>query len=212
MKHADAERWLGAYMDGELPLHRQQAVEAHLSRCADCMRHLQAMRRLSAHIQAWPAVSRQPEQEEAFCARVVSHLPPRPVRAAPAGGARRPGEFVFPLGIVLTGAFVESAALVTTILTVLVTSGMLREPSVWIQQVATNLPYSPLGVVSPFGWIGQALEGLAGATGLTGTTFSQWSSTIVNAALPLTVFLLFSIVMFLALSGWAGLQLTRNRV
>ena len=48
--------WLEAYLDGELKGGRLHQVEAHLQVCEDCRAELQALRQLSALLQAAPPV------------------------------------------------------------------------------------------------------------------------------------------------------------
>jgi len=67
---------LGAYHDGELGASDVERVEAHLTRCAECQRELEMLRRLSSILAeaAVPAATVGPER---FVAQVGLRLPPR---------------------------------------------------------------------------------------------------------------------------------------
>lgn len=49
LEHYD--RWLGAYLDGELPEYRKKMVETHLEKCLECQAKLASMKKLSELIQ-----------------------------------------------------------------------------------------------------------------------------------------------------------------
>ncbi len=74
-RHVD--RWLEAYVDGELGDARRRQVEAHLRQCARCRTMLGELRSLSTWLRRVPA-PRPALSTEQFAVAVVSQLPGRP--------------------------------------------------------------------------------------------------------------------------------------
>jgi hypothetical protein len=81
-------RQLSAYHDGELAVHEQIAVEAHLRECAGCAVEAQQLRSLSAVIRVGAVAATAPAPElDAFATNLVSRL--KAERAGSFGGMTR---------------------------------------------------------------------------------------------------------------------------
>ena len=212
MTHAEIAKLLGAYMDGELSPRQRQVIASHLRQCPDCMRQIAEMRRVSSRLQAWPAVPRDMERESSFCEQIMQRLPARRAPVTHEKETRSPLSFLFPAGVVLTGAFVQSAALITAILSIVVASGLLGGTLLQSDEDIFGLMQTSGDMVGPFTWIGQIINRVLEWAGISGVQVSQWSITVLDALLPAIVFLAFTILIFLALSGWAGWQAARRRV
>lgn len=108
MKHADIQRHLAAYLEGELPLDERALVDAHLDECAECARDVDEMQRTVRLLRAMP----DPEVPPMIAANVM-----RRIRA----GEGRPGWLarlgrgilsIFEPGFVLPASALAAAALV----------------------------------------------------------------------------------------------------
>lgn len=76
-----ARHWLTAAHDGELPVARQVALDAHLDTCRDCRRVGQDLTAVSAALRECAAERRPDETDCAWtAARVLAALPPGPGR------------------------------------------------------------------------------------------------------------------------------------
>ena len=157
-------------------------------------------------------MTRQRKQERTFCKQVMKRLPARTVRKIKERESPKPWSFLFPAGIVLTGAFAQSAALVALILSALVVSGIPAGISSKIGQVLSGWIQTPGSALAQYTWIGQLAYRLMNQVGISGAQVSEWGTTALSVMLPATVFLLFTITIFLALSGWAGWELSRKRI
>jgi len=212
MAHDEMVNLLGAYVDEELTPRQRHELEAHLKQCPDCRRQVDETRRVSSRLQEWPAMARQKKQERAFCQQVMERLPARRAQVVRKRDSQPPKSFLFPAGVVLTSAFVQSAALVALILSVLAASGALGELSVQIEQSLSTLIQSPGSTVAQYTWIGQIVYRLLNQGGIGGAQASEWGATALSVIVPAIFFLVLALMIFLALSGWAGWHLSRNRV
>ena len=66
-----AHRWLAAAHDGELPVARQLALDAHLNACAECLRVRQELRAVSVALREY-ATEHRPNETD--CAGVESDV------------------------------------------------------------------------------------------------------------------------------------------
>jgi hypothetical protein len=212
MTHAEIVSLLGAYVDGELSSWQRQAVVAHLQQCPACMRQVDELRRVSNHLQVWPAMQRGAEQERVFCEQILGRLPARGVPIRAEAKTRQAGRFLFPAGVILTSAFLQSAALITAILSIVVASGILGGTFLQIDEGLSGLMRASGDTVTRFTWIGQLVEMGLERAGVSGAQIGQWGATALSTLLPAAVFLVFTILVFLGLSGWAGWQMARKRV
>ena len=212
MTHAEIAKLLGAYMDGELSPRQRRVIANHLRQCPDCMRQIAEMRRVSSRLQAWPAVPRDMERESSFCEQIMQRLPARRAPVTHVKENRSPLSFLFPAGVVLTGAFVQSAALITAILSIVVASGLLGGMFLQIDEGLAGLMQTRDATMTQFTWVGQIVARMLERAGISGAQISQWSAIALGIVLPAIVFLAFTILIFLALSGWAGWQAARRRV
>ncbi|MHB8113878.1 MAG: anti-sigma factor family protein [Bellilinea sp.] len=74
--------YLGAYLDGELNLHRRQRVEAHLKDCVICRSEFEGLQQVSHLLQTAPAPEFLPVEQ--FTARLALQLPRREFAEKPA--------------------------------------------------------------------------------------------------------------------------------
>ncbi|HAL16292.1 MAG TPA: hypothetical protein DCP32_05940 [Anaerolineaceae bacterium] len=74
--------YLGAYLDGELNLHRRQRVEAHLKECAICRSEFEGLQQVSHLLQTAPAPDFLPAEQ--FTGRLALQLPRREPTEKPA--------------------------------------------------------------------------------------------------------------------------------
>ena len=74
--------YLGAYLDGELNLHRRQRVEAHLKECAICRSEFEGLQQVSHLLQTAPVPEFLPVEQ--FTARLALQLPRRELAEKPA--------------------------------------------------------------------------------------------------------------------------------
>ena len=100
--------WLGAYHDGELYGARRQAVEAHLSTCAECRAGLEALRGLSDRLRAAPPMpARTPPGQ--FVAQVQLRLAPLAARVPERARLRQLAGLWLPLGALTLWALGQAA-------------------------------------------------------------------------------------------------------
>jgi hypothetical protein len=103
--------WIGAYLDGELEGDRRRGVEAHLRACADCRAEAEALRSLTARLQAYPPPPARTPPEQ-FVAQVRLRLPPRGASAQGAMRLRQATGLWLPLGVLAGWALSQAALLV----------------------------------------------------------------------------------------------------
>lgn len=76
-----ARQWLTAAHDGELPVARQVALDAHLDACADCRRVRRDLGAITTALRGYATDHRPDEADYAGVAsRVLAHVPPGPRR------------------------------------------------------------------------------------------------------------------------------------
>jgi len=199
-------------MDDELDAGQRSMVESHLRECPLCRHHLSEMRGLSEQLYAWLEPPRHLEEHRSFSARVMAHLPSRPVEESSRQAVRQSRSFLFPVSLVITGALVQSAALITVILSGLIVLGVLDETISWFDQAMAEVPSLSLNSVSQFTSVGWVTSQILSLFGQTGTELSRWGGVALDVVLPALVLLAFMCVVFLGLSGWAGLQLSRRHL
>ena len=197
-------------MDDELNAGQRSMVESHLRECPLCRQHLSEMRGLSDQLHAWLVLPRRLEGEQSFSARVMAHLPARSVIESRRHIDRQSRNFLFPASLIVTGALVHSAALVMVVLSGLIALGVFDETISWFDHTMAEVPSLSLNTVSQFTSVGWATNQILSLFGQTGTELSQWGAVTLDVALPALVLLAFMCVVFLGVSGWAGLQLSRR--
>ncbi len=146
MMDRHVERWLEAYVDGELSDARRRQVETHLRQCARCRARLDELRSLSAWLRRVPA-PRPTLSAEQFAAAVVARLPKRPPLLGRAADAPSPWWWSVPLVLLAILAFGQGALTVTRGILWLLALGGWEWPG-----VSFPLPFAP-----PLPW---PLEGL----------------------------------------------------
>jgi len=114
--------WLNAYFDGELKGRRLHQVEEHLAECEACQSELESLQGLSASLHEVPA----PEftSHERFVAEVNLRLPQRQVNAI-RNNIFETGWWMIPIGIVAAWVFVSAAILLSNVVGVADTFGLL---------------------------------------------------------------------------------------
>lgn len=103
--------WLAAYHDGELPGARLAQVEAHLRECPACSAELEALRALSAALQANPAMPARTPPE-----RFVAQVRLRAQALSPAPASPRPGQLgwlLAPVGALGLWAFLQAVLILS---------------------------------------------------------------------------------------------------
>jgi len=114
--------WLNAYFDGELKGRRLHQVEEHLAECEACQSELESLQGLSALLHEVPA----PEftSHERFVTEVNLRLPQRQVNAI-RNNIFETGWWMIPIGIVAAWVFVSAAILLSNVVGVADTFGLL---------------------------------------------------------------------------------------
>jgi predicted anti-sigma-YlaC factor YlaD len=121
--------WLNAYLDGELHGSRLQHVETHLVECQSCQAELESLEGLSNLLQEAP----EPEfiSPERFAAQVSLRLP----YSQPTLSRKKmleAGWWMIPVGLLATWVFINTSFLVSDMLSVANTFGLLTGISNWI--------------------------------------------------------------------------------
>jgi hypothetical protein len=97
--------WLGAYHDGEVSAAQRERIEVHLAVCPGCAGELEALRRLSALLQASPLPP--PAQSDAEFARAVVSRATRPAPPLWRRGLKAAWRFA-PLSLFASWAFFQA--------------------------------------------------------------------------------------------------------
>ena len=121
--------WLNAYLDGELQGSRLAQVETHLAECESCQTELASLEKLSDLLQEVPAPEFSPA--ERFAAQVSLRL----THAKPASSKRKAleiGWWMIPVGLLATWIFLSTSFLVSNMLSVANSVGLLPSFSDWI--------------------------------------------------------------------------------
>jgi len=103
IEHMDL--WIDAYLDDELDPRQRQQVDAHLSQCPVCRRHLEQRRSLSGLLQEVPPASTR-KTENQFVAEVGMRLSRRQVSTNP--GFHLAWSLT-PVALVLAAGFIQTA-------------------------------------------------------------------------------------------------------
>jgi predicted anti-sigma-YlaC factor YlaD len=161
--------WLNAYHDGELRGNRLRSVETHLSECELCQAELESLETLSEWLQEVHA----PEtiSAERFSAQVNLRLP-HSRRLISEKKVIEFGWWMIPVGLLASWVFVNTAFVISDILTAANGFGLLSGISNWLALGAPNDIYLSTT-------IGQA--GLLSGNGL---SWAETVETITRVSLP----------------------------
>ena len=122
-------QWLGAYVDGELRGSRLQQVKEHLAECKACQLELESLDRLSSLLQEAPVPEFIPP--ERFAAQVGLRLP----HAQPTSSGKKVleiGWWIIPVGLLAIWVFMNVSFLVSDVLAVANSFGLLTGISDWM--------------------------------------------------------------------------------
>lgn len=127
--------WLNAYHDGELHGKRRHEVETHLAECERCQAELESLHSLSGLLQE----VRAPEvvSVERFAAQVNLRLP-RSQTVVARNRINELGWWMIPVGLLAAWAFVNTAFVMSDILTTAGRFGLLSGMSEWLASGASN--------------------------------------------------------------------------
>ncbi len=156
------ERWLDAYVDNELEARLRSQVETHLTGCLDCQALLAQRRALSTLLQQEPAAQGL-KPEKRFAADVGLLLASRPSQPSlkqelrqwlSNETARNLGWLAVPIGLLLAGIFIQTAAGLSSVL------ALIPGPHQEIMRQITTLQPVPVlanpqlwsGMLSGLGW------------------------------------------------------------
>ena len=127
--------WLNAYHDGELHGNRLRSVEAHLAECELCQAELEALESLSDLLQE----VRAPEMisAERFAAQVSLRLPHSKAEIS-TNKIINVGWWMIPVGLLATWVFVGTAFILSNIVSVAGSLGLLSDLSAWLASGPAN--------------------------------------------------------------------------
>jgi anti-sigma factor RsiW len=191
-----------AYLDGEGDESERQRVEAHLAGCAMCAGMLENLRQLRRRLSAWSALERAPAQERAFWLQLAQKLP---LRAAAA-----PRSLWVPAALALSQILLDAMALLTLALSVGMLLGGFSGVDSWLRQTLSFMPAVSALDAARLTWPGSLGTLALGLTGSAGVEALSVADEVLSWVLPVFVFTALSGAVFLAMTGWAGLQWLRR--
>jgi len=124
------DRWLGGYLDDELPVRQQRLMETHLASCPECQAKLASMKKLSQLIQDEAIPSSFPSAE-GFTRQVLLRLPPRtapPLRRV----ALEASWWLTPFAIFAAWVFVQTVFLLSGWLGTADRLKLLGDAAIWL--------------------------------------------------------------------------------
>ncbi len=162
--------WLNAYLDSELKDSQLRQVEAHLVECQACRDELESLARLSSLLHEVPAPEFTPP--ERFAARVNLRLSQRRM-PAPRNKVLEIGWWMVPVGLLGAWVFIGTTSLVSDLLSVANSLGLMTGFSNWLVFGPTTETYwsATLGQVGVLN--GNSLGWVASIEGLTRTSLPQ---------------------------------------
>lgn len=207
--HDELVSLLTAFADGELEARRRQLMEEHVRRCVECARRLEELRRLSRALRIWKVPGATAERARALSSALVQMLPHR----SPVSSFRRPSwtTWAFPAGLVVWGALVEAAAVLTMAFgLVVMVAGLFAPADAWLSWLADIFP----SLKTP-GWV-EAVRGLGnlgcqvlGINRVLPASFWGW---LMSFLMPTIVFVSLLAVVCLGVWGWFGVQMARRQL
>ena len=132
------DRWLEAYLDGELTAAHQQQVEDHLDGCADCRNRLAQARALSSLLREIPpAGSLKPEKQ--FVAEIGLRLERRRSPASSPARALYLGWLLMPLFLFIALSFIQAQFILIMIIRFIpgLDQALLGQNAIWFSLPVT---------------------------------------------------------------------------
>ncbi len=204
VRHAQASRLLGAYLDDELHADARAGVERHMAECALCARHFAGMQRLRVRLGEWVTPARAAGAACSFWLRLAQQLPARPAQTHRSPSWR---DLAFPLGLAFGVGFVQAGAWLALAFSVVLALGAFSWLEPWLAGVLGNAPALSTSSLVRLTWTGWLATEAASLYGAPAAHVEQWLGTALSwAGLALFVTAA-SALIFLGLSGWAGLHL-----
>lgn len=209
MAHDDFSALLAAFADGELEERRRLLIAQHVRHCSECARRLKELRRLSRALRVWELPGDSAERAQAFAHSLAQLLPKMPA----ASSTRRLSwtTWAFPAGLVLWGALVEAAAILTLAFgLVAMFAGLFEPANAWLSWLAGLLP-SPsvpawFETIQKLGNLGCQALGIAG---FLPASLWEWQMSFL---IPTLVYVSLLAVICLGVWGWFGAQMARRRL
>lgn len=145
------DRWLEAYLDGELSAAHQRQVEAHLETCQACRDQLAQDRSLSSLLRSMPpAGDLKPEKQ--FASEVGLRLVRRPSSPVSPAKALYFGWLLVPLFLFIALTFLQATFILSFILPFFpgLNQALLAHTAIW-PSLSTTLPTGISGLLGLFG-------------------------------------------------------------
>lgn len=209
MNHDEVSALLTAFADGELEARRRLLIKEHVRTCAECARRLAELHRLSRALHIWEVPGTAAERAQIFSRALVQMLPHRPA----AYPIRRPSwtTWAFPAGLVMWGALVQAASIVTLAFGLAaMAAGLFAPASTWLNWLAGTFPSlrAPgwFETLRSLGNIGCQALGIAGALP---ASFWDW---LMSFLMPTVLYVSLLAVICLGVWGWFGVQMARRRL
>jgi anti-sigma factor RsiW len=207
--HDELVSLLAAFADGELEPRRRMLMEEHVRQCAECARRLEELRRLSRALHIWEVPGATAERARALSSALVQMLPHRPA----VSHLRRPSwiTWAFPAGLVVWGALVEAAAVLTMAFGLAVmAAGLFAPANAWLSWLAGIFP----SLNAP-GWL-ETIQGLRDlgcqVLGISSTLPASLWDWLMSFLMPTIVFVSLLAVVCLGMWGWFGVQMARRQL
>lgn len=125
----EMRKQLGAYLDGELNGSARQVLQAHLETCPACRAELDGLRQLSKTLRGAPLPADLTPAGR-FVDQLVPRLPPRSVHREGFSGPR--AVWLVPVGLLTVVVFFQATGALSTLFTLVATSGQLGELGGWL--------------------------------------------------------------------------------
>lgn len=131
--------WLGAYLDGELPVYRRRQMEEHVAHCLVCKAELESLQRLSQVLQADP-LPNEFSSPQNFSSRIELLLPRLP-SVSPTRRALKIAWWSLPFAVLGAYLFVQVVFSITGWISAGGALGFVGDSAKWLtdssSQVAT---------------------------------------------------------------------------
>ena len=118
--------WLGAYLDGELQGNQLHRVEAHLAECSTCRMEMESLQELTSLLHAVRAPEFTPP--ERFAAQLGLRLPHKQHSGSPIR-ILEISWWMMPVGLLATWVFISTSFIVSEIVSVANSLGLLTRVS-----------------------------------------------------------------------------------
>jgi len=198
---------LDAYLDDELREGERSDVERHLGGCAHCAQRLAGLRRTRTCLGEWPALQRAAGAEGSFWLRLAGRLPVRPARQSASPSWR---ELWFPLGLAFGSACVQAGAWLALAFSALLALGAFGWLDPWLAGALGNAPALSNSSLVRLTWTGWLATEAAALLGATSGDVEAWIGMALGWVGPALFVTSASALIFLGISGWVGVHLSRR--